>query len=569
MTEAEDNDPIKWSDYFRSTFPILRWLPAYEARWVQSDFIAGVTLAAYAIPVSLAYAALAGLPSQAGLYCYLLGGLAYAVFGTSRQLAIGPTSAISMLIGSALGGLAAADAARQAHLATGVAILAGTLGLIAWVLRLGNVMNFISETVLSGFKVGAGLVIASTQLPKLFGVASVGGNFFTRIIDLLRHLGDTNPRTLAIGAAALTLLVLGEWMLPQRPVALFVVVMSIVFVSLVPMAAEGVKTVGIIPRGLPNLGWPGVDWSEIDTLLPLAMACFLLSYVESISVVRTFAVKHRYPVNADQELLALGAANLVAGMGQAYPLAGGMSQSAVNEKGGARTPLALVFASGCIGLVLLFLTGVMRNLPEPVLAAVVLMAVKGLIDPVELRHLSRVSKMEFRIAIVAAVGVLAFGILKGVLLAAVFSILVLLKRASRPGIATLGQISGTNRFADCSRYPDCKQIPRVLVLRIESGLFYFNAENVRLEILNRTRRNRSVGLVVVDLSTSPNIDLAGSRMFFDLNQELEQDGVSLKLAEVHGGVRDLLLAEKLDAKIEAIDRREEVGALIQRWEMQA
>ena len=569
MTEAEDNDPIKWSDYFRSTFPILRWLPAYEAKWVQSDFIAGVTLAAYAIPVSLAYAALAGLPSQAGLYCYLLGGLAYAVFGTSRQLAIGPTSAISMLIGSALGGLAAADAARQAHLATGVAILAGTLGLIAWVLRLGNVMNFISETVLSGFKVGAGLVIASTQLPKLFGVASVGGNFFTRIIDLLRHLGDTNPRTLAIGAAALTLLVLGEWMLPQRPVALFVVVMSIVFVSLVPMAAEGVKTVGIIPRGLPNLGWPGVDWGEIDTLLPLAMACFLLSYVESISVVRTFAVKHRYPVNADQELLALGAANLVAGMGQAYPLAGGMSQSAVNEKGGARTPLALVFASGCIGLVLLFLTGVMRNLPEPVLAAVVLMAVKGLIDPVELRHLSRVSKMEFRIAIVAAVGVLAFGILKGVLLAAVFSILVLLKRASRPGIATLGQISGTNRFADCARYPDCKQIPRVLVLRIESGLFYFNAENVRLEILNRTRRNRSVGLVVVDLSTSPNIDLAGSRMFFDLNQELEQDGVSLKLAEVHGGVRDLLLAEKLDAKIEAIDRREEVGALIQRWEMRA
>jgi sulfate permease, SulP family len=568
MTEAEGSDPVNWTDHVRSALPILRWLPSYQATWVQSDFIAGVTLAAYAVPVSLAYAKLAGLPPQAGLYCYLLGGLAYAVFGTSKQLAIGPTSAISMLIGSTLGTLATADVARQAHLAMGVAILAGGLGLIAWVLRLGNVINFISETVLSGFKVGAGLVIASTQLPKLFGVASVGGNFFVRCIDLVRHVGETDLRTLTLGAAALALLVLGELLLPERPVALFVVVISIVFISLVPTAAEGVKTVGVIPRGLPSPGWPGVDWSEVDTLLPLAMACFLLSYVESISVVRTFALKHRYPVNPDQELLALGAANLVAGMGQGYPLAGGMSQSAVNEKGGAKTPLALVFASVCIGLVLLFLTGVMRNLPEPVLAAIVLMAVKGLINPSELRHLSHVSKMEFRLAMLAAVGVLMFGILKGVLLAAVFSILVLLKRASRPRIATLGQISGTDRFADCARYPDCEQVPRVLVLRIESGLFYFNAENVRLEILNRARLDPSVRLLVIDLSTSPNIDLAGSRMFADLHQELAHDSVSLKLAEVHGAVRDLLLAEKLNSKIEAIDQREEVAAMIRRWEMQ-
>jgi high affinity sulfate transporter 1 len=564
MTEVQAVDRMSRKERLRSTLPILQWLPAYQASCIRPDFVAGVTLAAYAIPVSLAYASLAGLPSQAGLYCYLLGGLAYAAFGTSRQLAIGPTSAISILIGSTLGSLAAGDAARQTHLAMGVAILAGAFGVIAWALRLGNIVNFVSETVLSGFKVGAGLVIASTQLPKLFGVSSGGGNFFTRIVDLVRHLGETNLRTLAVGVVALALLLLGERLLPRRPVALFVVVLSIVFMSLVPMAAEGVKTVGVIPRGLPTLGWPGVDWSEVDTLLPLAMACFLLSYVESISVVRTFALKHDYPVNADQELLALGAANLVAGMGHAYPLAGGMSQSAVNEKGGAKTPLALVFASVCIGLVLLFLTGVMRNLPEPVLAAVVLMAVKGLIRPTELQYLNRVSKQEFRVAMIAAVGVLMFGILKGVLLAAVFSVLVLLKRASRPRIATLGRIPGTDRFADCSRSPDCTPIPNVLVLRIESGLFYFNAENVRHEILNRTRKEGSVNLLVIDLSTSPNIDLAGSRMFADLHQELERDGVSLKLAEVHGAVRDLLLAEKLNAKVEAIDQREGVAALIQR-----
>lgn len=258
-----------------------------------------------------------------------------------------------------------------------------------------------------------------------------------------------------------------------------------------PLAYLGVKTVGTMPRGLPHLGWPVMEWSEIDNLLVVSVACFLLSYVESISVVRTFALKHDYPISADQELLALGAANLVAGVGQGYPVAGGMSQSAVNEKEGAQTPLALVFASVSLGTILLLLTGLMRNLPQPVLAAVVLIAVGGLIKPSELRHLGQVSKLEFRVAMVAMVGVLFFGILKGVLLAAFLSILVLLKRASHPRIAVLGRLAGTDRFVDISRYAGSEQIPGTLVVRVESGLFYFNAyfnaENVRAEILDYVR----------------------------------------------------------------------------------
>jgi SulP family sulfate permease len=552
-----------WRGRLRSALPILQWLPQYERRWLRPDFVAGVTLAAYAVPVSLAYAALAGLPSQAGLYCYLLGGLAYAVFGTSKQLAVGPTSAISILIGSALGGLAAGDVLRQTHLAMGVAVLTGLLGILAWLLRLGNIANFVSETILTGFKVGAGLVIASTQLPKLFGIASGGTNFFNRMIVLIKHLGKTNLPSLLVGLGALTLLVLGERFLPRRPIALFVVVISIVVMTFFPLADYGVKTVGMIPQGFPHLGWPVLQWSEVDNLLGLAMACFLLSYVESISVVRTFALKHSYAISADQELLALGAVNFAAGIGQGYPLAGGMSQSAVNEKAGAQTPLALVFASVSLGAVLLFLTGLMRNLPQPVLAAVVLIAVRGLIKPSELRHLSRVSKMEFRVAVVATIGVLLFGILKGVLLAAIFSILEMLNRGSHPRIVILGRLQGTDRFVDSTRYKESESIPGTLVVRVESGLFYFNAENVRAEIMDHVQHGSSVSLVVIDLSTSPNIDLGGARMLGELHEQLTRCGASLKLAEVHGSLRDLLQLEGLHTKIVGIDERLRTAELIE------
>jgi anti-anti-sigma factor len=363
--------------------------------------------------------------------------------------------------------------------------------------------------------------------------------------------------------SALTLLILGERFLPRRPIALFVVALSILVMSYTSLASRGVKTVGSIPQGFPDIGWPVVQWSEVDNLLAVALACFLLSYVESISVARTFSLKHGYPISPDQELLALGVANFAAGLGQGYPLAGGMSQSAVNEKGGAQTPMALVVASAGIGVVLLFLTGLMHNLPQPVLAAVVLIAVGGLIRPRELRHLYRVSRMEFRVAMVAMVGVLAFGILKGVLLAAIFSILLLLKRASHPRIATLGQLPGTDRFADSLRYPESKALPHVLVLRVEAGLFYFNAENVKNEVLERLCRPGGIELVVIDLSTSANIDLAGVRMLRELDEQVTQTGASLALAEVHGDVRDLLHAEGLQTRIPGIAQRMRITALVE------
>src|SRR6516225_1392074 len=433
--------------------PIAGWLPHYESKWLRWDLIAGATLAAYAVPQSLAYAGLAGLPPQMGLYCYLLAGLGYALFGSSRHLAIGPTSAIALLVGITLSGLAGGDATRQAALASLTALIVAGVFALAWLLRLSVLVSFISESILTGFKAGAALVIASTQLPKLFGVKGGEGDFFERLGQLAQQLPETNLLTLVIGVVAILALLLGEKFLPGRPVALGVVLVAIVVASVGQLTQQGVKVVGPLPAGLPHLqvadaSLGAVRIAELRHLTTLAFACFLLAYIESVSAARTFALKHHYPVDPRQELLGLGAANCLVGLFQGFPVAGGLSQSAVNEKAGARTPLSLAFASVVIALVLLFFTGVFQSLPQAVLAAIVLVAVKGLIDLKELRYLWHASRIDFAVAGVALAGVLLMGILDGVLVAVLATLVMLLWRVARPHVAFLGRVPGTDRFSD-------------------------------------------------------------------------------------------------------------------------
>lgn len=451
------------SAWWQAFFTPAQWLAGYQGKWLAPDALAGFTLAAYAIPVSLAYAALAGLPPQMGLYCYLVGGLGYALFGSSRHLAIGPTSAISLVFGLTLAQMAGGDAERLLSLAILATMLTAGLFLLAWLLRLSVIVNFISESILTGFKAGAALSIIVTQLPGLLGVPGGGGDFFSRLVQIGRQLGDINPVVLAVGVAAIVLLVLGDKWLPGRPVGLVVVALSLLAVPLLALSDHGVSVVGQLPAGLPSFDLAQARLRDLDAdtcrqLASLAFACFLLSYIESISAARTFALKHGYEVDARQELLGLGAANLLAGLFHGYPSAGGLSQSAVNEQAGARTPLALVFASVALGLVLLFLTGLFHNLPYAVLAAVVLVAVLGLIDVREFRHLFRVSRLDFAAAVMALVGVLLLGILDGVIFAVGASLLMLLKLSATPHVAYLGRIPGTNRFSDLARHPDNESI---------------------------------------------------------------------------------------------------------------
>jgi high affinity sulfate transporter 1 len=532
-----------------AALPIAGWLPTYRAEWARADAVAGVTLAAYAIPVALAYATIAGLPPERGLYGYLFAAV-YCLFGTSRQLALGPTSAISLVIGAVVAEQAMGDAGRAAMIGSLAALLVGAIAVAAWLLRLGSVVNFVSETVLVGFKVGAALVIASTQLPKLFGLAVQGDGFFGRLAHLAQDLSAANPWALAVGGGALLLILLGERFLPNRPVALGVVVLSIVVMSLSDLDARGVRVVGELPAGLPVPSLPPIRARDVDGLLLAAFACFLLAYVEGSSVARTFALRNRYRIDADQELLGLGCANLAAGFGHGYPVAGGMSQSAVNASAGARTPLALVAASLVIALILLFASGLTQRIPEPLLAAVVLGAVRGLFDPAELMFLRRASRAEFRVALVALIGVLTLGVLRGVIVASVLSLFWLIRRAERPPMALLGRMPGTDRFRSLENHPEAEVRPGILVFRVEAGLVYFNVENVRAELMQRVEAAAEpVRLVVFDLAAVPMVDLAGAKFLATLRDELGARGARLALAETRRSVRAALRRAEVDESL--------------------
>jgi len=537
-------------------FPPANWLAQYRFQWLRGDILAGVTLAAYAIPVSLAYAGLAGLPPQVGVYGYLLGGIGYALLGSSRQLAIGPTSAISLMVAGTVGAMAEGDVQRYAQIASLAAFTVAALCLLSWLLRLSVLVKLISDSILVGFKAGAGLTISMTQLPSLFGLAGGGHNFFERVLLFAGQLAQTHYLVLAVGTVAILLLVFGERLLPGKPVALGVVALAIVAASLLGLPALGVPTTGEIPAGLPTLEGPALRLRDVEGIIPLAAGCLLLAYIEGVSAARAFAAKHGYALDPRQEFLGIGAANLATALGHGYPVAGGLSQSAVNDKAGARTPLALVFASITLALCLLFLTGFLENLPKAVLAAVVLTAVYGLLDFPALLRMWRVSRIDFYAAAIALVAVLLLGILQGILLAALASIVLLLVRASQPHVAFLGRIPGTSSYSDLARHPENEDLPGVIAFRPEASLIYINADAVLESILTRLKvaAPTPIRLVVCDLSASPNVDLAGSRMLHELHTELSARGITLRIVGARGRVRDLLRADGLGEKVQGLDR---------------
>jgi high affinity sulfate transporter 1 len=560
MNEAE-KDSHRKPEWLRHVPPI-RWLGEYRAEWLPADVIAGMTLAAYAIPVSLAYAALAGLPPQVGIYGYLLGGLGYALLGSSRQLAVGPTSAISLMIAGTVAVMAEGDALRYAQIASLAGFAVALLCVISWLFRLSMLVRLISDSILVGFKAGAGMTIMMTQLPSLLGVAGGGHNFFERAIFLAGELGETRWVVLAIGIIAILLLLAGERFLPGKPVGLVVVTLSIAAATVFGLPALGVPTTGEVPAGLPALAGPALRLRDVEGIFPLAAGCLLLAYVEGISAARTFAAKHGYTIDPRQEFLGLGAANLAAALGHGYPVAGGLSQSAVNDLAGARTPLALVIASFTLALCLLFLTGVLANLPKAVLAAVVLTAVYGLIDVPALARMWRISRIDFYAAAIALVAVLLLGILQGILLAAAASVLMLLGRASQPHIAFLGRVPGTNSYSDAARHPENEPLPGVIAFRPEASVLYVNADAVLEAVSSRLSNSLQTRLVVCDLSASPYVDLAGARMLHRLHDELASRGITLRIVGARGRVRDLLRAEGVAERIGGLDRVATLDSLV-------
>lgn len=547
----------KLKDRINKFLPIINWLTNYSFSIFGNDTIAGLTLAAYAIPVSLAYATLAGLPPQYGVYGYLIGGVFYAMLGTGKQMAVGPTSAISMLIGVTLSNFAEGDIQRWIDLASLSALIFAGMSILAYILRLSSIINFISENVLLGFKAGAAITIGLTQLPKLFGVNSGGHTFISRLTELYQHLPETNIYVLLFGIIAIVLLISGDKLFPGKPIAIIIVIISILAISFSPLGQMGFKTVGVLPSGLPKLHLPSFNFIDVGNIIPLAFACFLLAYIESVSAAKTIAQKNGYDIDAGQELLALGVANLAVSLGNGYPVSGGLSQSAVNEKAGAKTPLSLIIASVTIAACLILLTGLLKNLPLVILASIVIVAIRGLVDIGEMKRLYKINKFDFIIAMTALISVIVFGILQGVLIGALFSLVLIIRNVSAPNVAFLGRIPGTNRYSDIKRHPDNELIPGILIFRVESPLVYFNVAYVYNTVWKKIiESDREIRTIIIDLSTSATVDSSGAKLIKRLFINLKARGIELRIAEARSGVRDILRYEGIEHLVGHISRRD-------------
>ena len=543
--------------------PALSWLRAYDRTWLRGDVVAGITLAAYLLPAALGDASLANLRPEAGLYACLFGGLVFWIFCGSRYTALSVTSAISLVIGASLGEITGGNTARFATLAAGTALLVSLIAFVAWLAKAGVLVHFISESVMTGFKCGVALFLASTQLPKLFGFHGAHGSFWANTGFFFAHLGETNTTSLLVGGVALALLVLGKIFLKHKPVALFVVIGGIIAASTLSLETHGVSLIGAVPQGIPPLKVPLLAWRDLNNLLPLALACFLLGAVETAAIGRMFVAKHGGRFDANQENLALAASNLLAGFGGGFPVSGGTSQSLVNEEAGAKTPLSTALAAVFILVVVIFFSHLLSQLPQPVLASVVLVAIAGLLKLSTLKDLWRNDRSEFVVAIAAFAGVLTFGLLRGVMLGALISLVQLARVSSRPHVALLGRIPGTRRFSDCDRHADNELIPRVMIFRPESALIYFNVDNVCEAILGRVRVEATPPkLVVLDLSAAPLVDMQSAHTLASMADELSAMTIQFHAVEPRSSVRDRLRREGVDIKMGGIDRFTTVADVI-------
>jgi high affinity sulfate transporter 1 len=551
------------STWWKRALPAVAWLRGYQRSWFRLDFAAGITLAAYLLPAALGDASLANLPPEAGLYACLFGSLVFWIFCGSRYTAVSVTSAISLVIGTSLSEMTGGNMMRFGALAAGTALLVSFIAFIAWLANAGVMVHFISESVMTGFKCGVALFLASTQLPKLFGLHGAHGSFWENAGFFFKHLNETNSASLLVGGIALALLILGKIFLKHKPVALFVVIVGIIAASTLSLETRGVKLIGTVPQGLPPLGLPAVYWHDLNELLPLALACFLLGAVETAAIGRMFAAKHGGRFDANQENLALAVSNLVAGVGSGFPVSGGTSQSLVNEEGGAKTPLSTALSAVFILVVVLFFSHLLSALPQPVLAAVVLVAVASLLNLSTLNQLWHNDRPEFVVAIAAFLGVLTSGLLRGVMIGAAISLVQLVRESSRPHIGFLGRIPGTRRFSDRERHPDNELIAGVLIFRPESGLVYFNVDYVSETILNRVYAEPAPPkLVVLDLSAAARVDMQSAHTLASMADELTAKGIQFHAVEPRSSVRDRLRKEGVDSKLGGINRFTTVADVI-------
>jgi sulfate permease, SulP family len=539
-------------------------LTGYQRGWLQGDLVAGLTVWAMLVPQALAYASIAGVSPVVGLYAAPAALLLYAAFGSSRHLIVGPMSATAALSAAAVAELATQGSSRFATLTVTLALTTGIIGIVAGLARLGFVANFISEPVLKGFIIGLALMIVVGQLPKLFGVPKGKGNFFEQLWHLLGQLGQTSGLTLLVGLLSLALILGLRRVAPVVPGALAAVVFGIVVVQLFDLDQHGVAIVGNIQAGLPAVGLPGVAAVDYLKLAPATVGILLVGFAEGLGAAKTYAARQHYEVDANRELLGVGAANLGAGLSSGMVVSGSLSKTAVNGAAGARTQLSGLVMAALTIVTLWTLTPLFQRLPLATLAAVVIAAVIELVDFPSLAALYRVytrrlgryygvaARPDFIAAVAALLGVLVFDTLPGLFIGIAISLLLLVYRASDPHIAVLGKVPGTpGQYSDLERHPDNQQLPGIVILRVESGLFFANADAVRQSVRAHAA-TKGTRAVVLDAETVPAIDVTAAHMLAELTQSLEREGVRLLVARQIGQVRDVVRQVATDKTPEGV-----------------
>jgi SulP family sulfate permease len=538
--------------------PPLATLRGYDARDVRRDAGAGLAVWTAAVPSGLAYAGLAGLPPIVGLYASAVAGLAYGLAGSIRQAQVGPTSTSSILTAAAIAPMADGDVARATGLAALLALEVAVILLAAWALRLGFLADLLSRPVLVGFTAAISIVIIAAQLPSLLGLEGVSTRSFqTTVSGLGERLGDVDPDSVAIGAGALVVLLALRRLRPRWPRELLVVGTATALVAAFGLD-ETVRVVGDVDGGLPVPGLPSIAWGDVERLVPAAAGIALIAFVETVAIGRTFAARRRYPIEPRDEFLALGVANLAAGAFQGYPANASFAQTALADGSGARTVVASATTKVAILLTLLVLTPLFADLPYPALAAVVIAAVLSFIDVPAFARLRRFQlaaqrsrgmpasrlprQPEFWTALAAFAGTLLFGILNGILVGVVVTLLAVLHRLSRPRVAVLGKVPGGKRHRDVHRHPEAKTREGVLIVRFEAQLFFGNADYFHHSVLELVDGADDVPDVVVFVFDAvADIDLTGLDALREVVEELQDRGIEVRMCRVKGPVHDALL----------------------------
>lgn len=534
----------------RKFLPIIEWLGNYKKANLSSDLVAGITVGIMLIPQGMAYALLAGLDPIYGLYASTIPLIIYAIFGTSRQLAVGPVAMVSLLIASGVGALADTNSETFVQLSILLALMVGVILFVMGIFRMGFIVNFLSHPVISGFTTAAAIIIAVSQLKYLFGVSIPRGKFYENIYHLYHSLGKINHITLLVGSASVIGIILLRKLNRKLPFPLIIVILGLGASYLFDLQQYQVAIINEIPSGIPSFALPNISTDAIISLLPIALTIALIGYTESIAVAKSLQKKHKdYEVNASQELIGLGAANIAGSFFQGFPVMGGFARSAVNDQSGAKTGLAAIISACIVLLTLLFLTPYFKLLPQAILAAIILVAVFGLIDIKEGKHLWRTDKKDFIMYLITGLSTLFLGIEQGIIVGVGVSIIGLLIHVSYPHIAELGMDNASRKFLNIDRFEHINPRADVLIVRLDARLFFANTRYFQDRLRTMEAKRESLRAVILDASGINGLDSSAVHALSDLVDDYHKRNILFLMTNVKGPVRDILRRTNMRSKI--------------------